>query len=93
MKGLEREGEQKGDPARFVLPAGDGPQTVKVRRYGDDFTTKLKPTGSAVAPFVGILSYTEETYVCTNEGALDCKLLESSPVTEIFPYKEGRWQY
>ena len=58
---------------------------------GDDFHVELRPTGSAGAPFVGILHYTEHNIRCT--GANACKRAGTSHVSEIFRYQNGKWIY
>jgi hypothetical protein len=66
---------------------------VTYRAYTDDFTTELRPTGHASAPYVGILRYREQIYSCRNIAANDCTLSSQIPVTEIFRYQDGRWVY
>jgi hypothetical protein len=63
------------------------------RKLGDDFTTELRPTGQATAPYVGLLRYTEHVYRCTGAGEASCVVQASIPVTEIFRYENGRWVY
>ena len=94
MKGLKKDAEIQGNQARFLRPAASGPaKSHTVVRYGPDVSKKLKETGDPKLPFVGILTYTEETWVCQNEGEVECTFMESSPVTEIFPFRDGRWRY
>jgi hypothetical protein len=66
---------------------------VTYRDYGDEFTVELRPTGHAVAPYVGILRYQEQVYSCRDLGSNDCSLSSQIPVTEIFRYQGGRWVY
>jgi hypothetical protein len=72
-----------------VKPGAQG-TTVTYRGYGDDFTTELRPTGHPVAPYVGLLRYTEHVYSCV-EGS--CAIASTIPVTEIFRFQDGRWVY
>jgi hypothetical protein len=79
---------------RFLAPnAPEEPEPFTYRDYGENFAIQMKPTGNDASPFVGILSYTENVYVCQGPTRDDCELVESSPITEIFPFRDGRWQY
>jgi len=85
------------DQRRFLTPAKPGgtagAQTYTFRKSDGNYVIQTKETGNASAPFIGILSYTESVYVCKDPAREDCELVESSPITEIFPYRDGRWQY
>ena len=70
----------------------DGAVTTR-RKLDGDFTTELRPTGQATAPYVGLLRYTEHVYRCTGAGEDSCVVQASIPVTEIFRYENGRWVY
>jgi len=58
---------------------------------GEDFTLELRSTGSAGAPYVGILHYTEHNMRCS--GANACQRTGTSHVSEIFRYQKGKWIY
>ena len=89
-----RETPGRGDGVRFLAPEATGQtEQFTYRDYGEDFAIQMRPTGDAESPFVGILSYTENVYVCRGPTRDDCDLVESSPITEIFPFRDGRWQY
>jgi len=64
-----------------------------VKRFSTTHTQEVKPTGSASNPFVGVLHYTEESYNCSDAAQKNCTLVESTPVTEIFRYQNGKWVY
>lgn len=66
---------------------------VTYRDYTKDFTTELRPTGHAAAPYVGILRYSEQIFSCRDIAANDCTMSSQIPVTEIFRYQNGRWVY
>lgn len=53
----------------------------------------LQPTGNAGAPFVGTMTYTQDQYECQSAQQQKCQKVASEPVTEIFPYQDGRWRY
>jgi len=57
------------------------------------YTQEVKPTGSASNPYLGILHYAEEHYQCRDFAQTDCIALDSTPVTEIFRYRNGVWVY
>ncbi len=68
--------------------------SVTTRRQLDGtFTTELRPTGQASAPYVGLLRYTEHVYRCNGAGEDSCVVQAAIPVTEIFRYENGRWIY
>lgn len=79
---LERQAEAKrSGNTRFV--AYD-PSGVEI---------SLQPTGNAAAPYVGTLTYTQDVFQCKSARQANCEKVESSPVTEIFPYQGGAWRY
>ena len=61
--------------------------------YASDFDIEVKHTGYAVAPFVGILRYSEQLFTCTDASASRCRIVSTIPVTEIFRFQGGRWIY
>jgi len=61
--------------------------------YGDDVQVELRPTGSSRAPWVGILRYDEHVYHCSNPSRTSCGVARTTPVTEIFRFQNGKWQY
>jgi len=71
-------------------PAG---APVKYRAYGSNYTTELKPTGSKVAPYVGLIRYEEREVSCRDKSQKDCQVSERTPVTEIFRFQNGHWIY
>jgi len=91
VRGLEREAEKQ----RAVGPAGSSAAaSYTYRSYGSDIQTRLKRTGNAAAPFVGVLSYTENTWLCrSGPRGPQCEIVDSSPVTELFPFEDGEWHY
>ncbi len=66
---------------------------VSYRDYGTDYEIELRPTGHAVAPYVGILRYREHQYRCAEARGQGCAVSAVTPVTEIFRYQGGRWVY
>ena len=58
---------------------------------GEDFRTEVRATGSARAPFVGILHYTEHRMKC--RAARTCQRAGTHHVSEIFRYQNGQWIY
>jgi len=63
------------------------------RGYDDAFQIELKPTGSASAPWVGILRYHELQYSCADHAAKSCNPSKTTRVTEIFRFQGGKWVY
>jgi hypothetical protein len=94
LGGLSREAARQENGAGFPAPGAPGqPERFTYRDSGEAFAIQLKSTGNAASPFVGILSYTENVYLCGGPTRDDCEFVESSPITEIFPFRDGRWQH
>jgi len=81
--------------ARALIRVREGPDApvFTYRGYGDEFEIELQPTGSAAAPFVGLLHYTENLYSCVDLQATECRIATTTPVTEVFRFLNGRWGY
>jgi len=55
---------------------------------------QLRPTGSSKAPYVGLLRYQEQQIRCKDPKARKgCKVISTTPVTEIFRFQNGHWVY
>jgi hypothetical protein len=85
VKKLEAENRKKPT----VQASAQGTLTT-YRGYGDDFSIELRPTGQAVAPYIGLLRYEERVYSCVKDS---CSVASTVPVTEIFRMQNGRWSY
>lgn len=85
-----REASNRNEPDVVTGPAAP---VVTYRGYGDEYSLELRPTGHSVAPYVGLLRYTELVYSCTGMEASECSLASTLPVTEIFRYQRGSWSY
>ena len=81
------EAENRAKPT--VHASGSTPRT-SYKGYGDDFSIELRPTGHASAPYIGLLRYEEHVYSCVGGS---CSVASTSPVTEIFRFQNGKWQY
>jgi hypothetical protein len=57
----------------------------------DATETELRPTGHAIAPYVGILRHCEMTLLC--DDAKQCRMVGRTVVTEIFRFQGGEWVY
>ena len=57
---------------------------VTYRGYAADFSSEVRPTGRRLAPFVGLLRYTELLYSCSDAAATQCTIASRTPLTEIF---------
>lgn len=85
---------EQGNRKRLVFGAGGG----TYRGWDShDFSTELRPTGNAVAPFVGILRYWEQIFDC-GDVAIEphlqaCRVTATTPITEIFRFRNGEWIY
>ncbi len=85
IKKLEAENRTKP-----TLKASAQGTTSTYRGYGEDFSIELRPTGQAVAPYIGLLRYEERVYSCVRDR---CTVASTVPVTEIFRMQDGRWIY
>lgn len=75
-----------------MQPQG-GTTVASYRGYENDYAIELKPTGSAKAPWVGILRYHELTYTCADKSTSSCAPSKKMRVTEIFRFQGGKWVY
>jgi hypothetical protein len=70
-----------------------GVMVASYRGYENDYVIELKPTGSATAPWVGLLRYHELTYTCADKSTGSCAPSKKMRVTEIFRFQGGKWVY
>ena len=61
--------------------------------YAPEWNVEVHATGDRTSPYVGVLHYQEQLYVCQDETTKRCRLSRSTPVTEVFPYRDGAWKY
>jgi hypothetical protein len=79
------------EQARPTLRPGALRPIVTYRAASDAYEIELRPTGRATSPYVGVLRYTEHVYRCEDLTGTTCEVASSSPVTELFRYRGGRW--
>jgi hypothetical protein len=79
--------------AKPVMAAQSGAMVASYRGYDGDYLIELKPTGSATAPWVGILRYHELTYTCADQSTSSCTPTKKVRVSEIFRFQGGKWVY
>ena len=84
---------EQSERMRPRVAAGPGSPVVTYRGYGDEYRMELRATGSAAAPYVGLLHYTERVYSCRDASGSACTLASTEPVTEVFRFRSGRWAY
>jgi hypothetical protein len=75
------------------LESQAGSMVASYRGYEPEYVIELKPTGSATAPWVGILRYHELTYTCADKSTASCAPSKKMRVTEIFRFQGGKWVY
>lgn len=73
-----------------VRPGSRRPM-VTYRAAGEEFETEIEQTGVRAVPLVGTLHYTEQVFSCDDVMAARCALVSSTPVTEIFRFRDGAW--
>ncbi len=67
-------------------------------RSSGHYNAHIKKTKEQDAPYIGILKYRETLYNCTAQTCEEASAgpftrLSEYPVSEIFLYRDGRWQY
>jgi len=90
LKMASAESQNRTKPT--LAPQG-GSVVASYRGYENDYVIELKPTGSATAPWVGILRYHELTYTCADQSTSSCAPSKKMRVTEIFRFQGGKWVY
>ena len=93
MEKMERAEAHNRAQARPLRRGREGGWELRYRAYGGTLKTRLRPTGYAPAPYVGVLEYAEQLMVCEASPRGRCRVADSAPVTEIFRYQDGRWVY
>jgi hypothetical protein len=91
MADLERNEDENRRNAPVYQVADQA--VIRFNGYGEDYETEVKPTGSARAPYVGILRYHENVYTCLRDDAQRCTVTSTVPVSEIFSFRDGHWTY
>lgn len=86
----KREAENRRQP---VVQRAGGRSVATYTGYADDWSIEVQATGDRVSPYVGLLSYQEQSYTCSDETARRCSVSRITPVTEVFGYREGRWSW
>jgi hypothetical protein len=61
--------------------------------YAPEWNVEVHATGDRTAPYVGVLHYQEQRYTCKDATTRSCSIASSTPVTEVFPYRNGAWKY
>ena len=87
--------------ARSHIACAQRPDGAFIAEYtacGDDLELRVKQAAASRACFVGSLRYREKKYrscAQTREGAMQgpFTLAAESNVTQLFLYRNGRWQY
>ena len=61
--------------------------------YAPEWNVEVHATGDRTSPYVGVLHYREQVYVCRDQTTRQCDVARTTPVTEVFPYRDGSWKY
>lgn len=94
MEVLSQDAERERSRASLLGPEATPTQAFIYRAAAKKgLAIRTQATGKEAAPYVGILTYTEEIWECAAGDQESCKVVDSSPVTEIFPYTEGSWRH
>jgi hypothetical protein len=86
------------DPAAGTRrPAAPAPEAgPSASRLGEllpigEWSTEIRQTFDEQVPYLGLLRYVEERWICSTSGPAICRKT-ATPVTEIFR-ESGRWVY
>jgi hypothetical protein len=86
----QRESANRGRP---IIQQRGGRTVATYTGYAPEWNVEVHATGDRGSPYVGVLHYEEQTFTCRDETTRDCSLSSSTPVTEVFPYRDGTWKY
>jgi hypothetical protein len=86
----QRESANRSKP---IIQQHSGRQVATYTGYAPEWNVEVHPTGDRSAPYVGVLHYEEQSFTCRDGTTRDCSLAGSTPVTEVFPYRDGTWKY
>jgi len=89
----DMEKRETGNRARPTLEHKGSRSYATYLGYAPEWNVEVHATGDRSAPYVGVLHYQEQTYSCRDETTRSCSVVRSTPVTEVFPYRDGRWKY
>jgi len=89
----DMEKREAGNRARPTLQHEGSRSYATYLGYAPKWNVEVHATGDRVAPYVGVLHYQEQTYSCRDETTRSCSVVRSTPVTEVFPYRDGHWTY
>jgi len=76
-----------------TLASQGGEPIATYTGYAPDYRVEVHATGDRTSPYVGVLHYEEHLYTCRDETTRSCQIARSTPVTEVFPYRDGTWKY
>jgi hypothetical protein len=85
-----RESHNKRSP---TIEHQGGRRIATYTGYAPEWEVEVHATGDSTSPFVGVLHYQEQVFTCRDETTSRCDLSRSTPVTEVFPYRDGAWKY
>ncbi|NNL67018.1 MAG: hypothetical protein HKP30_12295 [Myxococcales bacterium] len=86
----QREARNRSKPD---IQRSSGRSYASYTGYAPDWQVEVHATGDKSSPYVGILRYQEQLFTCADETASNCSVARSTPVTEVFPYRNGSWKY
>lgn len=90
---LTDDARQERDRNRLTVRVSGTPKGHSYRQIPGEYKIRIKKTNREGTPYVGVLRYVEHRYECSRPPAELCEQVESSEITEIFPYKNGDWHY
>jgi len=89
----EMEQREQANRSRPTIEEQGSRSYASYLAYAPEWKVEVHATGDATAPYVGILHYEEQRYTCRDTTTRSCSLATSTPVTEVFPYRDGAWKY
>lgn len=89
----DMEQREKRNRARPTVQKQGSRPYASYTGYAPEWDVEVHATGDANSPYVGVLRYHEQNFTCQDKTTRTCSVSSSTPVTEVFPYRNGAWKY
>jgi len=89
----DMEKREQRNRARPTVEKRGAQSVASYTGYAPEWDVEVHATGDATSPYVGVLRYQEQNYTCKDKTTRACRISSFTPVTEVFPYRNGAWKY
>jgi hypothetical protein len=89
----EMEQREQTNRARPTIEENGKQRFATYTGYAPEWNVEVHATGDRTSPWVGVLHYEEQTFTCRDATTRACSISRLTPVTEVFPYRDGSWKY